>query len=248
MPMIETLRFENYRCFLNHELPLKQETIIVGKNNAGKSTIIEGFRLIGLITERYKNLSFHDVPDWLDIPRYHRGVRIDLTALNLSWENLFHRYQDPPACVIATFSNKAMVEVYLGPNSAMHAVLKGPHNNVAQNKRDSRDIDLSKVNVLPQVMPLSKEENIMRRDYVSANMSSYLSSSHFRNQLNLLYDEYFDSFKIIVEDSWHSLQLIELQGEGGLHGNPLGLLVRDGDFVAEAAWMGHGLQMWLQTM
>ncbi len=248
MPMIETLRFVNYRCFLNHELPLKQETIIVGKNNAGKSTIIEGFRLIGLITERYKNLSFHDVPDWLDIPRYHRGVRIDLTALNLSWENLFHRYQDQPACVIATFSNKAIVEVYLGPNSAMHAVLKGPGNNVAQNKRDSKDIDLSKVNVLPQVMPLSKEENIMRSDYVSANMSSYLSSSHFRNQLNLLYDEYFDSFKILVEDSWHSLQLIELQGEGSLHGNRLGLLVRDGDFVAEAAWMGHGLQMWLQTM
>jgi predicted ATPase len=25
-------------------------------------------------------------------------------------------------------------------------------------------------------------------------------------------------------------------------------MVQDGDFVAEASWMGHGLQMWLQTM
>jgi predicted ATP-dependent endonuclease of OLD family len=247
-PMIKELRFINYRCFLDHALPLKQETIIVGKNNAGKSTIIEGFRIIGLITKRYKHLSFHDVPDWLDIPRYNKGVRIDLAALILSWENLFHRYQDPPACVTAIFTNNASVEVYLGPNGAMHAVLKGPDSNVAQNKRESRDIELPIVSVLPQVMPLSKEENIMRPDYVSANMSSYLSSSHFRNQLNLLYDEYFDSFKMLVEDSWHSLQLIELQGEGFLHGNRLGLLVRDSDFVAEIAWMGHGLQMWLQTM
>ena len=246
--MIKALRFINYRCFLDHALPLKQETIIVGKNNAGKSTIIEGFRIIGLITKRYKHLSFHDVPDWLDIPRYYKGVRIDLTALNLSWENIFHRYQDPPACITAIFTNKAIIEVHLGPNGAMHAVLKGSDGNVAQNKRESKDIDLPIVSVLPQVMPLSKEENIMRPDYVSANMSSYLSSSHFRNQLNLLYDEYFDSFKTLVEDSWHSLQIIELQGERFIHGNRLGLLVRDGDFVAEIAWMGHGLQMWLQTM
>jgi hypothetical protein len=26
------------------------------------------------------------------------------------------------------------------------------------------------------------------------------------------------------------------------------MMVKDGDFVAEAAWMGHGLQMWLQTI
>jgi predicted ATP-dependent endonuclease of OLD family len=246
--MVKALRFINYRCFSDHALPLKQETIIVGKNNAGKSTIIEGFRIIGLITKRYKHLTFHDVPDWLEIPRHYKGVRINLTDLNLSWENLFYRYRDPPACVTAIFNNNAIVEVYLGPNGAMHAVLKGPNGNVAQNKRESKNIDFPIVSVLPQVMPLSKEENIMRPDYVFANMSSYLSSSHFRNQLNLLYDEYFDSFKTLVEDSWHSLQLIELQGERFLHGNRLGLLVRDGDFVAEIAWMGHGLQMWLQTM
>ena len=246
--MIKSLKFINYRCFLAHELPLKQETIIVGKNNAGKSTIIEGFRLIGLITERYKHLSFHDAPAWLDIPRYNRGVRIDLTGLSLSWENLFHGYQDPPARVTATFTNKSIIEVYLGPNGAMHAVLKDPDGNIVQNKGQSNKIDLSRVNVLPQVMPLSKEENIMRPDYVMANMSSYLSPLHFRNQLNLLYDEYFDSFKTLVEESWHGLQLNELGGKWSFHGDRLSLLVRDGDFVAEVAWMGHGLQMWLQTM
>jgi AAA domain, putative AbiEii toxin, Type IV TA system len=26
------------------------------------------------------------------------------------------------------------------------------------------------------------------------------------------------------------------------------MMVKDGDFAAEAAWMGHGLQMWLQTI
>ena len=246
--MIKSLKFINYRCFSNHEIPLKQETIIVGKNNVGKSTIIEGFRLIGLITERYKHLNFQDRPDWLDIPRYIRGVRIDLTGLNLSWENLFHAYQDPPAEVIATFTNNSIIEVCLGPNGVMHAVLKDPDGDIVQNKVQSNKIDLTRVIVLPQVMPLSKEEDIIRPEYVMANMSSYLSPLHFRNQLNLLYNEYYDSFKTLVEESWHGLQLKELRGKGSFHGDRLGLLVRDGDFVAEVAWMGHGLQMWLQTM
>lgn len=246
--MIKSLRFINYRCFLDHKLPLKQESIIVGKNNAGKSTIIEVFRIIGLITERYKSLGFHDAPDWLEIPRYHRGVRIDLTSLSLSWENLFHQYQDPPARLTATFSNNSIIEIYLGPNGAMHAVLKDQNANIVQNKSESKHIDLPRVNVLPQVMPLAQEETIMRPSYIFANMSSYLSPYHFRNQLNLQYDEYFGSFKTLVEESWHGLQLIELQGKGGFHEDRLSLLVRDGNFVAEVAWMGHGLQMWLQTM
>jgi energy-coupling factor transporter ATP-binding protein EcfA2 len=41
---------------------------------------------------------------------------------------------------------------------------------------------------------------------------------------------------------------MELRGQGGQHGTELELLVRNDDFVAEIAWMGHGLQMWLQTM
>lgn len=44
------------------------------------------------------------------------------------------------------------------------------------------------------------------------------------------------------------MQVLELQGQGGLPEDDLLLLVCDGEFAAEAAWMGHGLQMWLQTM
>jgi energy-coupling factor transporter ATP-binding protein EcfA2 len=246
--MLNTLAFNNYRCFSSHFLPLKQETIVVGRNNAGKSTVIEGFRLLGLVTERYKFLNFYDVPDWLDLPKGFRGVRVDLTGLNLSWENLFHRYQDPPASIKGTFQNGATVSIYLGPNGSMFSVLHGSDGYVARTRGQARSINLPKLSVLPQVMPLPKEETILRPEYVQANLSSYLSPLHFRNQLNLVYDDCFNDFKTLVENSWPGIQIIELQGKGAFHGNFLSLLVRDGDFVAEVSWMGHGLQMWLQTM
>jgi predicted ATP-binding protein involved in virulence len=92
--MLKSIRFSNYRCFDDHELPINPETIIVGKNNAGKSTIIEGLRLLAIITERYKNIPFKNIPEWLDLPLSHRGASVGLGKLNISWENIFHHYGD----------------------------------------------------------------------------------------------------------------------------------------------------------
>jgi len=81
--MLQSVKFTNYRCFVDHELPLNKETIIVGRNNAGKSTIVEGLRLIAIITQRHKNLAFKKVPDWVEIPASHRGVWVSLSGLNI---------------------------------------------------------------------------------------------------------------------------------------------------------------------
>ena len=39
--MLKKIEFENYRCFQKTSLDFRDITIIVGKNNAGKSTIVE---------------------------------------------------------------------------------------------------------------------------------------------------------------------------------------------------------------
>jgi len=48
--------------------------------------------------------------------------------------------------------------------------------------------------------------------------------------------------------TWRGLGIKDLDGRTSFEGRPLNLLVRDGMFSAEIGWMGHGLQMWLQTM
>lgn len=237
--MLVNIEFRNYRGFSQHTLPLKPETIIVGRNNAGKSTVIEGFRLASIVTERYKNLSFKDVPEWLEIPIINRGVQPSLTSLNLSWENIFHRYQDLPASIIVTFGDEYEMTIYLGKD----------HNGYPiRTKSQAQALDLPRISVLPQVAPLTREETYLDDNYVRRNMSSYLASLHFRNQLRLYYEEYFADFKTLVESTWSDVQIRDLEGRDGYPDEELMLLVRDGDFVAEAGWMGHGLQMWLQTM
>ncbi|PYS69901.1 MAG: hypothetical protein DMF73_13950 [Acidobacteria bacterium] len=43
--MLTKLILRNFRGFENHELPLRETTVIVGRNNAGKSTVVEALRL-----------------------------------------------------------------------------------------------------------------------------------------------------------------------------------------------------------
>lgn len=246
--MLKSIQFTNYRCFNDHELPINPETIIVGRNNAGKSTIIEGLRLLAIITERYKNIPFRNVPDWIELPISHRGANVSLAKLNMSWENIFHHYQDPPGKILATFDNGYKLTVHIGPDKKTHTVIQKSNNTVISDKSKASKAKLPKISVLPQISPLLKQENIRSVDYVKSNISSHLSSNHFRNQLAIFYDEYFEEFKELSERSWPRLQIVGLEGKDNLPDEPIELLVRDGDFVAEVGWMGHGLQMWLQTM
>ena len=100
---------------------------------------------------------------------------------------------------------------------------------------------------MPQVAPVALDERGLTTDYVRGAISSHLAPLHFRNQLKIL-SEYFPSFKDMSETTWPGLQIQDLTGGGLISDDPLQLMARDEDFVAEIAAMGHGLQMWLQTM
>lgn len=55
--MIKKVYLENFRGFKKHSIDFKNRTIIVGKNNAGKSTLVEALRIVSLIAKRYQNLA-----------------------------------------------------------------------------------------------------------------------------------------------------------------------------------------------
>src|SRR5687767_6865714 len=102
--MIEKLEISNSRCFTTHSVELHPTTLIVGRNNAGKSTIIEALRLIALVENRYKSLRFTPPPRWLEMSARTRGVAPSLSGYDINLDTLFHRYGDPPARLTATFA------------------------------------------------------------------------------------------------------------------------------------------------
>lgn len=249
--MLTELHLTNFRCFSDHKVPLHPTTIIVGSNNAGKSTIVEALRLVSIVANRSRGLTYHPAPLWAGIPSVYRarGVRPSVTEGRLNMRAVFHRSGDPPATIRATFGTGEVVSVYIGPEGEVFGTVTDRAGMRINTKGEAQQLRIPPISILPQVAPLEMEERILTPGYVADRISSPLAPRHFRNQLNLLYG-HFRAFQEMAESSWRGLQIRELVGHGALprEENKVWLVVRDGDHVAEVAEMGHGVQMWLQTV
>ena len=111
--MLVSLSLENFRGFDQHELPLKNLTVAVGRNNAGKSTIVEALRLVSIVVTRYRHLTYYPPPHWLDIPKRNYGVSPSLKNQEINFKSLFYQYGEPPSLITATFDNGNSVSIYL---------------------------------------------------------------------------------------------------------------------------------------
>jgi predicted ATPase len=233
--MLEQVRIVNFRGFEDHTLTFQPTTIIVGRNNAGKSTIVEALRLISLAVSYANSKSY--MPRTWTISRYARTAkRLAPTLLNLeiNTDSVFYRYGSAPSIISAYFKSGPQVEIRVYPDeirASFHASGRLP-----------------RVSILPQVAPFAKEERVPNAEYVRGALSSVLAPLHFRNQVHLL-REYFPTFKKSAEESWPGLRVYRPETlRKSIVETGLSMMVTDGDFTAEIAWMGHGLQMWLQTM
>jgi AAA15 family ATPase/GTPase len=245
--MLKNLKLTNYRCFFDHTVDFKDKNIIVGENNAGKSTIIEALRLISIIVARYKSLTYYPVPDWLNLPSRYKGVRPSLGDYDFNFESVFHRYGEPPSKLIATFSNGNKITVHINNDNDIFAVLEDKDDRVITNKGQAKNIYIPDIRILPAITQLRLKEKKILDDRVQKAHFSNLSSLHFRNQL-LLYPDKYEIFGELVQETWEGCQIESLEMNDDPVTPIISLLVRDDDFVAEVAWMGHGLQMWIQIM
>lgn len=245
--MLKDLRLQNFRCFSDHTVPLRERSIVIGRNNAGKSTLVDALRLVAIVASRYQALHFRSPPKWGDLPKREVGLAPSLDGMDFNVENLFHRYGDPPAIITATFTSGVRIRIYVGPEAALHAVIYDAAGRIVTTRGAALGLSLNAVAIMPQVAPLAREEKILSTEHVRRNLFSSLAPLHFRNQLHLL-REHLPGFRTLAEDSWPSLQVRDLTVIGPATDRSLRLMVRDESYVAEVGTMGHGLQMWLQTI
>lgn len=243
--MLRQLHLQNYRCFNDCAFAFEKATVVVGKNNAGKSTLVEALELVSTVVNR-KGATFGCPPRWLDLPKFSRGIAPSISHLGLDLTTVFHRYGEPPAKIIATFEGGVTVTIYVGEEQTIYATIETKSDWV-RSPGKFMALSLPWLYVLPQVGPLVSNENLLTDDYVEKNLYTRLSSRHFRNQL-FRSPQSFPDFKGLAEGTWHGLRVQNVERRTTKDGTTLSMLVRDGNFVSEAAWMGHGLQMWLQTI
>lgn len=245
--MISEIQLTNYRGFQNHIIPFRKTSIIVGPNNAGKSTAIEALRLLSIVTSRLGSVNFNDVPRWLSAPRSYRGFSPSLKGIDFNDKSIFYRLGDPPAEIKVVFNDGVTIQIYIGTDADIFAVVMDSEGKVVTTKGQAQRLNLAPISILPQVTPIPREERLLTPDYARQVIPATWSSAHFRNQI-YLFREHYDEMKRLVESTWKDLRIVDFEIVGEMPQAQLMLTLYDNNFGTEAGWVGHGLQMWLQTM
>src|SRR5262249_29807032 len=151
--------------------------------------------------------------DWLDIPKWSYGVYPDIKDMEFNSETTFYRYGEQPSIITAIFDNNSSIEIYIGNQQKIFAVLKDPNNKIIKSKTDARKVKIPNVSIMPQVAPFLKNEFILTPEYIRRALSSSLAPYHFRNQL-YVYNDLFPAFKTMVSETWSGLMIKELNKNG----------------------------------
>ncbi|MBQ4122112.1 AAA family ATPase [bacterium] len=248
--MIKSISIENYRGFKKHHITFKELTLMVGKNNAGKSTLIEILRICSLVTKKYKNAMYKSLPQWVtethtQESRFRiKGISPDIKKLIRQYHTIFYKYNEEQPYAKIEFENKTSIEIFYNREEQIFVILRDSEGKIIKDKNRAKIIEFPEIATLPQIGPLNIEENILQDETIKKGEMLSVTSQHFRNKLYNMTAEEFLEYKKLIEENWSELSISEVDNDSGV----LTLLVREKDFNAEIGVMGHGLQMWMQIL
>lgn len=219
------MKLKNFRCFENFTVEFDKFNVIVGKNNSGKSTIIDALKLVSNVVRYapYRN-------------RYLEDRDIPFSTVNLK----YNYNNDEESSIFAKFSDGTAIEI-------IFPIEERPYANLLKNSKNIKDrLAREKIlGIIPPVGTFDDEEKLGDKDYVRSVMISHLTPRHFRN-IWYYYPEGFSEFQELIEKTWpgYSIESPEFRYSENL----VNMYFTEDRISREIFWSGHGFQIWLQLM
>jgi predicted ATP-dependent endonuclease of OLD family len=235
---IRNLTLKNFGPFRNYELAFPDDesvcVLLTGKNNEGKSSIINALKLLDSSTRVINQKKQRII---LDGEEYYKLLQQDTESLNI--KRMVHNYEENIAEIRGTFDDGLEVTVYLDPvNELIYA------DYVGRVPYDIKEI----FGFIPPLGPLSESEDIISRArYLRASLNTSLAPRHLRNHFHQLIEpEEFELIREIINTSWQDIELLNY--EVNYRENRIDCYYKEKRFTREISWAGQGLQVWFQII
>src|SRR5262245_46299934 len=175
---ITSIRFRNYKAFKEFSISLGPFNVLVGPNNAGKSTVLGAIRILSEGIRRARSKS----PELIDGPKGHqvKGHPVNLTGLPVSTENVFHNYDDSsPATIEFRLSNGATLTLSFPESRVCYLIPEGdwPVRSPSDFKRHF-DVDIT---LVPTLGPVDHNEQLYQKEAARLALLTHGASRNFRN-------------------------------------------------------------------
>lgn len=227
--MLKRLKLKNFRCFEDYEIEFDKFNVIVGKNNTGKSTLIDALKLVSNV-RRYAS--------------YRKNLELETRDMPFSQTNLRYNYVDTDSIIYSKFSDNTEIEVLFPIDGRPHAKLFKDGADIS-NKTLIKKYFENSVGIIPPIGVFEEIEKLGDEKYIHSIMVSHLTQRHFRNIWYYL-DEGFEDFRNIIEETWPGCTIEP--PEFNSSENRFDMFFKENGIIREIFWAGHGFQVWLQLM
>ncbi len=239
---IASIQMINFKKFRSFRLDSGELNILTGRNNAGKSSILDALR----VAHDVLRFSSRRVPELYEFEgRSCVGFTLPITALKIPIANITWNYSDDPASIRITLRNRSQFVIVIHPDHPIRAYLltEGPLPRTTSAFR--RQFPLSLV-VVPTLGPVEENEYFLTDKTISSSENTRTAHRHLRNILSRKTEEEFQEFSREVSSAWPEIYLERPRVRG--HGEPMEMMFFEDRIPREIFWAGFGLQVWMQMI
>jgi energy-coupling factor transporter ATP-binding protein EcfA2 len=241
---VTSVRFHWYKAFRDFSLSIDRFNILVGPNNAGKSTILGAFRILSeaLRKARAKSPTYVLGPDgttW--------GYEINLNNIPIATENVFHNYdQEHQPAVTFRVSNGNRLILFFPRLGVCNLICETTGKTIKTPSAFRQQFQIE-IGFVPILGPVEQHEILYEKEAAREALLSPRASRNFRNIWHH-YPDRFADFRMLIQDTWPGMDIKPPEVDTS-HEKPLLRMFCPEDRIdREIFWAGFGFQVWCQML
>jgi predicted ATPase len=241
--MFTSVKFRNFKSLKDFTVRFKPTNVLVGPNNAGKSTILDAFRAMAA-AHRFASRRVQSPISVKGTTVV--GYEIPMSNFPISLANIHSDYQTEQE-TSATFAldngNKLQLSFY--DNARCIMTIAEAKQRTSTTSQFRKNFPTS-IYSFPTLGPLEEEELLLTDEYVRQSQETRRSHRMFRN-IWYRRPEQFEAFEALVERTWPGMTISK--PELNMTYPPrLSMFCKEGRVDRELFWAGFGFQVWLQIL
>jgi energy-coupling factor transporter ATP-binding protein EcfA2 len=239
---IASIQLKNFKKFRSFRIDSGAINILTGRNNAGKSSILDALR----VTHDVLSFSSRRVPEISEFEGKNCACfTLPITALKITIKNITWNYSENPASIRISLMSGTQFVILLHPDHPVRAYLltEGPVPRTIAAFR--RQFPLSLM-VVPTLGPVEENEFYLTDKTISSSENTRTAYRHLRNILIRRTEKEFQEFSEEVSSAWPEISLERPKVFG--HGEPMEMMFFEDGIPREIFWSGFGLQVWMQMV
>lgn len=239
---ISSVKFTNFKALSNYSVSLSETNILVGANNAGKSTIISAFRILDVALRKARRLKAERVP----LPHGGMGLghRVPEQQISVSLENVATNYNGEDSKIEFRLTNRNRLFLFFPSEGGciLHWESDGALASTPLKFKSAFPVTIQ---VVPVLGPLEHEEAYVTEDTVKNALNTHRACRHFRNYW-YYFRENWGEFSAMISATWPNMVMSKPELDIG--NKKISMFVAEERIDREVYWAGFGFQIWCQLL